>query len=96
MHYVILGRYTLDGVKNIKESPKRLEAAQKVAKSFGGEIKQFFSTLGQYDFVVIVEAPSHEAAMKAILTIARAGAIQTETLAAVTAEEFASILKELP
>ncbi|MHA2219610.1 MAG: GYD domain-containing protein [Candidatus Hodarchaeales archaeon] len=41
MHYIILGKYTEEGIKNMKDSPKRLEAAQKVAKSFGGEIKQF-------------------------------------------------------
>jgi uncharacterized protein with GYD domain len=34
MHYIILGNYTEEGIKNMKDSPKRLEAAQKVAKSF--------------------------------------------------------------
>ncbi|MFX0125805.1 MAG: GYD domain-containing protein [Candidatus Hodarchaeota archaeon] len=96
MHYIILGNYTKEGILKIKEAPQRLEQAQKVAKSFGGEIKQFFSTMGRYDFVAITEAPSHEAALKAILVVAGAGAVRTETLTAITAEEFAKILKELP
>ncbi len=96
MHYIILGKYTEEGVKNIKDSPKRLEAAQKVAKSFGGEIKQFYLTMGRYDFVSVVEAPSNEAAIKALLTIASTGAIRTETLVALPTEEYQELLKELP
>ncbi|MHA2173337.1 MAG: GYD domain-containing protein [Candidatus Hodarchaeales archaeon] len=96
MHYIILGNYTEEGIKNMKDSPKRLEAAQKVAKSFGGEIKQFYLTMGQYDFVSVVEAPSNEAVMKAILTIAGSGAIRTETLVALPTEEYQELLKGLP
>ncbi|MHA2223998.1 MAG: GYD domain-containing protein [Candidatus Hodarchaeales archaeon] len=96
MHYIILGKYTEEGIKNMKDSPKRLEAAQTVAKSFGGEIKQFYLTMGRYDFVSVVEAPSNEAVMKVILTIASAGAIKTETLVALPTEEYKELLKELP
>ncbi|MHA1975863.1 MAG: GYD domain-containing protein [Candidatus Hodarchaeales archaeon] len=96
MHYIILGKYTEQAIKNMKDSPKRLEAAQNVAKSFGGEIKQFYLTMGQYDFVSVVEAPSNEAAMKALLTIASEGAIRTETLVALPTEEYKELLKGLP
>ena len=96
MHYIILGKYTEEGIKNMKDSPKRLEAAQKVAKSFGGEITQFYLTMGRFDFVSVVEAPSNEAAMKAILTISSAGAISTETLVAIPNEEYKELIKGLP
>ena len=96
MYYIILGKYTEEGIKNMKDSPKRLEAAQKVAKSFGGEIKQFYLTMGQYDFVCIIEAPSNEAVMKAVLTVASAGAVRTETLVALSTEEYTELVKELP
>ena len=96
MHYIILGKYTEEGIKNMKDSPKRLEAAQKVAKSVEGEIKQFYLTMGRYDFVSVIEAPSNEAVMKALLTIASAGAIKTETLVALPIEEYKELLKGLP
>lgn len=96
MQYIILGNYTSEGIKNMKDSPKRLEAAKEVAKSFGGEIKQFYLTMGKYDFVSIVEAPNNEAVMKALLTIASRGSIRTETLVALPTEEYTKLISELP
>ncbi len=96
MHFVILGKYTEEGVKGMKDSPKRLEQAKEVAKSFGGEIKQFYLTMGRYDFIVIAEAPSNEAVMKSLITVGAGGAVRTETLVAVPAEELGEILKDLP
>jgi uncharacterized protein with GYD domain len=94
--YIILGRYTREGITNIKDAPKRLEAAQQVAKSLGGEIKEFYLTMGRYDFVVICEGPSNEAAMQSLLTVGSRGMSRTETLVAFPAEEALKIIKKLP
>ena len=94
--YVALGKFTQKGIENIKDSPARLEAARKVAKSVGGEIKEFYYTMGRYDFVAIVEGPNDEAMMKTLLTIAGAGAVRTETLPATPATKAAEIIKGLP
>ena len=67
--YIILGKYTQEGITNIKDSPKRLEDAKNVIKSLGGEMKDFYYTMGQYDFVSIGEFPDDNAATKAILLI---------------------------
>lgn len=94
--YIVLGKFTQEGIVNIKDSPKRLEASQKVVKSIGGEIKEFYYTMGQYDFVAISEGPSNEAVMKALFIIGGAGAVRTETLVAIPAEKAAEIIKGLP
>jgi len=94
--FVMLGKFTQEGVTKIKESPQRLEAAGQVAKSLGGELKAFYYTMGQYDFVAITEAPSLEAAMQALFTIGSAGAVRTETLVAFPAEKGVEIIKKLP
>jgi uncharacterized protein with GYD domain len=94
--YILLGSYTQKGIKNIKDSPKRLEDAKKLAKSLGGEIKEFYYTMGQYDFVAIVEEPNDKEMTKAILTTAMSGDVRTETLKASTVDEMKEILKELP
>jgi uncharacterized protein with GYD domain len=94
--YVALGKFTQKGIENIKDSPARLEATRKVAKSLGGEIKEFYYTMGRYDFVAILEGPNDEATMKALLTIAGAGAVRTETLPATPATKAAEIIKGLP
>ena len=78
--YIMLGSLTQKGIENIKDSPKRVEDAKKLFKPLGGEIKQFYYTMGQYDFVAITEFPSDEAATKAILLNAIGGNARTETL----------------
>jgi uncharacterized protein with GYD domain len=94
--FVVLGKYTQKGIENMKDAPERLEAARKVAKSLGGEIKEFYFTMGRYDFIAVCEAPSVESMTRALLIISGAGAVRTETLPATPADKAADILKGLP
>ena len=94
--FIVLGSFTQEGIENIKDSPKRLEDAKKLSKSLGGELIEFYYTLGRYDFVAIMDMPSIEAMMKGAMKTAGAGAIRTETLVAVPAKHAATeILKDL-
>jgi len=47
--YVALGKWTQHGIENIKDLLKRFEGAKKIVKSFGGEVKVVYFTMGQYD-----------------------------------------------
>ena len=62
-------------------------------KSVGGAFKDFYYTMGQYDFVAICEAPNEEAILKAMLTIGSKGEVRTETLTAIPADKGAEIIK---
>ena len=93
--YIILGKYTKEGISKIKESPMRYEAAKKVAQSVGGEIKNLYYTMGRYDFLSAVEAPNNEAMMQILLAIGSGGAVSTETLVAIPAEKGAEIIRKL-
>ena len=44
--YIMLLNWTDQGIKNVKDSPKRLDAVKKLAKDMGGEVKSFYMTLG--------------------------------------------------
>lgn len=94
--YIILGKFTAEGIKSIKDSPKRLEAANKLAESLGGKILKFYYTMGRYDWVALCKAPSDEIMMQALLTLGSGGAISTETLTAISAEKTAEIIAKLP
>ena len=94
--FIILGSYTQEGIKNIKESPQRLEAAKKVAESVGGSIKEFYYTMGRYDFIAITEAPDYDAMLKALMTVGSTGSVRTETLQAIPFEKAIDIIKDLP
>ena len=94
--YIILGKYTKEGITKIKGSPMRYDAAKKVAQSVGGEIKNLYYTMGQYDFLSAVEAPNNEAMMQILLAIGSGGAVSTETLVAIPAAKGAEIIRKLP
>ena len=94
--FITLASWTQEGIKNVKDSPARLDAAKKAFKAFGGEMKDFYMVMGQYDMVVIGEAPNAEAVSKIALAIAQSGAIRTETLRAFTEKEYRKVIAELP
>jgi uncharacterized protein with GYD domain len=90
--YIILVKFTQKGMESIQDSPKRLEAARKLGKSLGGQITAAYYTMGQYDMVLIMEAPSNEAALEGILKTGSLGNVKTETLVAMPAEKAVEIM----
>jgi len=94
--YIVLLRYTQQGIGDIKESPKRLDAAKQAFRAMGAELKQWYLVMGQYDAVVIGEAPDDETVMKLALSIGARGAIRTETLRAFTEDEYRKLIAALP
>jgi len=93
--YLIMSRWTQQGMQSVKDSPARLEAAKQAAKALGGEIKAFYLVMGQYDFVVITEAPNDEAVARLLLAIGAQGNVRTETLRAFTEDEYRKIIASI-
>jgi uncharacterized protein with GYD domain len=94
--YISLIRYTQKGIENIKESPARLDAAKKAFQAVGAELKEMYLVTGQYDIVMVSEAPDDETVAKLSLAIGSGGAIRTETLRAFTEDEYRKIISALP
>jgi|SRR5271157_2645975 len=86
--YVSLLNYTDQGIRNIKESPKRLDATKKALQKLGGGMKAFYMTQGNHDGVLIFEVPNEEALTSFLLTTGAAGNVRTTTLRAFTEDEF--------
>jgi uncharacterized protein with GYD domain len=94
--YILLLRYTEQGMKNIKESPSRLDAVRKMFADQGAKLKDFYLVTGQYDAVCICEAPNDEVLAKLVLTAGSKGNARTETLHAFTEEEYRKITASIP
>jgi uncharacterized protein with GYD domain len=94
--YVMLMKLTEQGVKDIKNAPKRLELASKGIEAIGGKLLGFYAVLGEYDYVAIGEVPSAEVGMTFLLGLGSLGNVRTTTLRAFTEKEFAKIVKKLP
>lgn len=93
--YIQLLSWTEQGVRSIKDSPARLEAAKKTIRELGGELKSFHMTLGRHDMVVIIEAPNDEAAARFALTLGQGGNVRTQTLKAFNETEYRDIIGSL-
>lgn len=93
--YFILINWTDQGIRNIKDSPKRVDAAKKAIKDIGGDVKAFYMLQGSYDAVLILEMPSDEALAKFILTIGSLGNVRTTTMRAYPEAEYRKIIGEL-
>ena len=94
--YVLLSRFTQQGAQNIKDGPARLEAVKETLQGLGAELKAFYLTLGEYDAVVVVEAPDDETVATASLAIGSLGNVRIETLRAFTEDEYGQIVGTLP
>jgi uncharacterized protein with GYD domain len=93
--YLVFVNWTDQGIRSVKDSPKRLDAAKKIIKDMGGELKAFYMTQGNYDAVLIVEMPNDEKLASFILKVATAGNIRTTTLKAYSEEEYRKIISGL-
>lgn len=94
--YIVLQEYTQQGIENIEDSPERLDEAKALAESMGCEVKQFYLTFGDYDMVVVVEAPDDETAAQLALTVGKSGSVSTKTLKAFPEDEYRDVIAGLP
>ncbi len=89
--FVILGNYTEQGIKDMKSMPTRLQAAKDAISSAGGRMIFFYLTLGEYDFVTVIEVEDADTVARVLLGIAAQGSVRSKTLHAFTEEEAAAI-----
>jgi len=93
--YISLINWTDQGIRNVKESPQRLDAFKKGVEAAGGKVDAFYLTMGRYDMVIIVEAPSDEAAAAVLLSVGRLGNVHTETLKAFPEDQYRDIIAKV-
>jgi uncharacterized protein with GYD domain len=94
-HYIILFNWRDQGIRNVKDTIKRLENYKTAVESAGGRPISEYYTLGKYDIVSIVEAPKDEAIMSVLLSTGKLGNVRTETLKAFPLSEAAKIIEKL-
>jgi uncharacterized protein with GYD domain len=94
--YVILGNYTQQGVSAIKEGPARVEAVRKAVEATGGKVLGFYLTMGKYDFVVISEIPNTKVGAAVLLSMGAQGNVRTESMRALTEDEFKEVVAKMP
>jgi uncharacterized protein with GYD domain len=93
--YVLLMNWTDQGVKAVREAPKRLDAAKKELAEMGGSFREFFLTMGDFDMVAICEAPDDAVMARFALKTGMAGNVRTRTLKAFPENAYREIVNSL-
>ena len=93
--YILVANWTDQGARNVKDSPRRLDAAKKALEEVGGELKSFFMTMGEFDMVGVYEAPDDAVAARFTLQVGQLGNIRTRTLKAFPETAYREIIASL-
>ena len=88
--------WTDQGIRSVKDAPKRAQAARDLAKKMGVEIKDIYLTSGDADLLAIVDTPNGDNVAKFALALGTQGNVRTRTVRAWTQPEMMKLIAELP
>ena len=94
--YLSLVSWTDQGVKTVKDSPARLDAAKAAVTAAGGRLIFFYMLMGEYDIAILTEFPDDETATRFLLGQAAAGNVRSTTLKAFQESEYRELIASLP
>ena len=86
--FIRLATLTEKSVGNITNLDTMLADAKKIMGDEGARIVQAYATLGPYDIVAVIEAPTSDAAARLSAKILAQGNFRAETLGATPLDEF--------
>lgn len=86
--YVLLSQVTDRGAKTIVDRPERIQEVNREIEAFGVRVLHQYATLGQYDFVNIVEAPDPATIARMSAELGARGTLKVQTLTAIPVDEF--------
>jgi len=90
--YIMLTNLTPDGVKTLKNNPGRVTEVNKEVEALGVKVLNQYATLGQFDFVTVIDAPDDTTMAKVSVELGSRGTMQSQTLTAIPAEDFVGAL----
>lgn len=94
--FMMTMNFTDQGVRTIKDAPKRVEAARQLGNKLGVDVKHIYLTAGESDLVAFVETSNVDGVAKFALALGSAGNVRTRSVRAWTEPEFMKIVSELP
>jgi uncharacterized protein with GYD domain len=90
--FIMLTNLTPDGVKTLKDNPGRVQEVNKEVEQLGVKVVDQWATLGQYDFITVVDAPDEVTMAKVSIELGSRGTMTSQTLGAIPAADFVSAL----
>ena len=90
--FIMLSTLTPEGVQTIKNNPQRIREVNKEIEQLGATVKAQWATLGQFDFVNVVEAPDAATIARVSVALGARGSAKLQTLTALTIDDFLGAL----
>ena len=90
--FLMLTNLTAEGVRTLKNHPGRIAEVNREVEQMGVKVVSQYATLGQYDFVTVVEAPDEKTMAKVSVELGSRGTMTSQTLAAIPGEDLTSSL----
>jgi uncharacterized protein with GYD domain len=90
--YILLSRLSTQGVQTLKANPDRLREVNKDVEELGARVLHQWATLGEWDFVNIVEAPDAQTIARVSVSLGARGSTRIVTLPALTIDELLAAL----
>jgi uncharacterized protein with GYD domain len=94
--FILTLNWTDQGIRAVKDAPKRVAFARDLGKRLDVEIKQVFLTSGESDLLVIVETPNGDNVAKYCMALGSNGNVRTRTARAWPEAEYMKLIAELP
>jgi len=86
--YILLSQLSQQGVATLKSNPDRLREVNRDVEELGARVLHQWATLGEWDFISIVEAPDTATIARVSVTLGARGSTKIQTLSALTIDEF--------
>jgi len=93
--YVMLAKWTDQGIRAIDDASRRIDAAKKTLTEMGGQFRSLYMTMGDYDLVAIYDAPDDAVAARFTLILGKMGNVRTTSMKAFPEEAFRQIVASL-
>jgi uncharacterized protein with GYD domain len=96
MLFIMSLNWTDQGIRAVKDAPKRSKAAKELAKKVGVELKQVYLTSGDNDLLLILDTPNGDNVAKFAMALGSLGNVRSRTSRAWPEDEFQKLISELP
>jgi uncharacterized protein with GYD domain len=93
--FIVMLTWTDQGIRSLKDTPKRVQAARDLGKKFGVELKHIFLTSGEFDILVVAEAPHYDNVAKYAMAAGMQGNVRSRTVRGWTEAEMHKLISEL-
>jgi len=95
-NYIVLAKYTRNGIDGMKGIKNRLQKSKTSAENMGARMVSMWWTLGEYDLVAVMEAPDDETITAWLVAVGMRDIVTTRTMRAFSEKEFMGIVDRLP